>query len=1138
MAGSLGHVLEQIQRWVSPCLEEFSDAVLLKRFIQLRDETAFAALVSRYGAMVLHSCRRILGDGHEAEDAFQATFLILARKARSLRQPHALPGFLHTIARRIALKERAKAAIYKDRTPLPEELPDARSDPLSRLTARELLTVLDEEVARLPGVQRSAVVLCCLEGRTQDEAARLLGWTAGSLRGHLERGRNRLQARLLRRGITLPAALAVLTVSRSEAASALLLHSTVKAALNSGMGNSSAVLAQSVLQTMVVSKVAKALTVALTIVLAASAAVTLTYRAPREEPPEDKTQAVPVARKNSEAPRAAVDRFGDPLPPHAVARFGTVRFRHDWTLFATAISPDGRLLAGGSGRVMQIWDAQTGRTVQRLPLPDFGLQVLALAFTPDGKKLASFELVELLPVIKGRDELLGRLRIIDVATGKTVWQFDRAKYPARGQTYYGPPYLAFLAGGKQLLLRDERETVIRLLDAKRGAEIRVFPGKGDRLDCFAHSPDGQLLAVGEPTGTVRLWEIATGKERFALKKHLASCTALTFSPDNRILASGDKEGVVSLWDVATGNIVRTLDPKIDQGPGEYLGIGSLSFSPDGKTLLSSHRDWVVFWDAATGKKIRRLPNDPPRALHYLPDGKTLIAGGDYRWSYGANTFRFVESETGKPCRNVDGHDASIEALAYSPDGKYIATNDGGNKAPPELRVWEVSTGRVVFQNVTRGSVHMTSLAFSPKGDVLAAAHWNTITLWDLKTNKPRRTLPNYQAAPSGSLAFSTDGTKLACAGQDNSIRVWDLVNQKELLNIHVGVKGTHPPSVRDVSFSPDLRLAAIGDGSANVIRLWDLSTGKEWKNIHRNGVGLLNVTFSPDGRTLLEASEGGRKMFLWEVATGQLRRSMLLSSFPHWDVAFSPDGRLLAIPQDSKGMNVEDKSPSFWVLDLASNRPPAKLTGHDGQINMLKFSRDSRLLASGGSDTTVLLWDIAGLGLDSPPAPLTPGQRAACWSDLAGDAARAYDAIWKLVNDPDSLKLFREKVKPASAPADAKIVGQLLIDLDSDQFAVRSRALEHLTRLGTAAETQLRNALADKTPLELRKRMEVLLDAIESERLRTRRAIEALELINTASARELLQTLADGPAEAWLTQEAKESLGRLKMRPARQAIEQ
>ncbi len=165
MAASIAQVLSQMQGWAA-------DAVLLERYIHQRDEAAFAALVTRHGAMVLRLCRRILGDAHEAEDAFQAAFLILARKAHSLKQPDALAAWLYGVARRVALKARGQSNRRRSAAaPLDEALPDPRPDPLTRLNARELLDILDEEVRRLPAEQRSVFVLCCLEGRTQEEAA-------------------------------------------------------------------------------------------------------------------------------------------------------------------------------------------------------------------------------------------------------------------------------------------------------------------------------------------------------------------------------------------------------------------------------------------------------------------------------------------------------------------------------------------------------------------------------------------------------------------------------------------------------------------------------------------------------------------------------------------------------------------------------------------------------------------------------------------------------------------------------------------------------------------------------------------------------------------------------------------------------
>jgi hypothetical protein len=164
------------------------------------------------------------------------------------------------------------------------------------LTARELLKVLDEEVAHLPPTQRSAVVLCCLEGQTREEAARLLGCTLGSLKGRLERGRQRLQAQLRKRGIDLAAALAIVAVSRGEALSALLLRSTVTAALGRGIGGSASVLAQGVLKTMFLTKLAGMMALTLTLALVAPATVVFVYRGSTAETPEDKKPTVDTSR--------------------------------------------------------------------------------------------------------------------------------------------------------------------------------------------------------------------------------------------------------------------------------------------------------------------------------------------------------------------------------------------------------------------------------------------------------------------------------------------------------------------------------------------------------------------------------------------------------------------------------------------------------------------------------------------------------------------------------------------------------------------------------------------------------------------------------------------------------------------------
>jgi RNA polymerase sigma factor (sigma-70 family) len=224
-------LLQHLRRLIVP---PDQDAVLLERFVRCRDEAAFAALIARHGPMVMRVCRRILGATPTAEDAFQATLLALAQQAASIRQGSAVAAWLHGVAYRVACKARAAESQRRAAEALTDRLApaDPRPDPLALLTARELLTVVDEELQRLPQRYRLPVILCCLEGYTQQEAAEVLGWTPGSVKGRLERGRKQLHARLLRRGLTLPAALAAVEVARAAEAAvpAAMVHAVLRSA--------------------------------------------------------------------------------------------------------------------------------------------------------------------------------------------------------------------------------------------------------------------------------------------------------------------------------------------------------------------------------------------------------------------------------------------------------------------------------------------------------------------------------------------------------------------------------------------------------------------------------------------------------------------------------------------------------------------------------------------------------------------------------------------------------------------------------------------------------------------------------------------------------------------------------------------
>jgi RNA polymerase sigma factor (sigma-70 family) len=179
----------------SRALDALSDSALLRRFAQRHEEGAFAALVRRHGPMVLSVCRRVLRNGHDAEDAFQATFLVMIEKAQRLRRPELLANWLYGVAYRTALHARQRAARRSERE---REAVAMSSDPAGdpSVESRELRRVLDEELLRLPDKYRAPLVLCYLEGKTNEEAARQLGWPSGSMSYRLARGRELLRERL------------------------------------------------------------------------------------------------------------------------------------------------------------------------------------------------------------------------------------------------------------------------------------------------------------------------------------------------------------------------------------------------------------------------------------------------------------------------------------------------------------------------------------------------------------------------------------------------------------------------------------------------------------------------------------------------------------------------------------------------------------------------------------------------------------------------------------------------------------------------------------------------------------------------------------------------------------------------------
>jgi WD40 repeat protein len=843
----------------------------------------------------------------------------------------------------------------------------------------------------------------------------------------------------------------------------------------------------------------------------------------------------------SEAKGQRRDLYGDPLPPGALARLGTLRFRG--VRGAMSFTPDGKLLAaatGPAGAHITFWDPATGRSVRHI---NAGATLARFAFTPDGRRVACFT-------------NSSRSPMLDVASGTELFTVDSS-------------HGLLSADGTILVTADTFGDApqVHVWDAATGRQVRRWPvGKG--VDALALASDDRTLALldqAEP-GIVRVCDVNTGMKSLSIRIEPGFCW-LTFSPDGKSLATALHDRL-SLWDAATGTLLRTWTRPIGCCP---------VFSGDGRHLAWTGRDerrghialWVVGRDeaepgmVALSRPVGRPANYRTESPCFTPDGTALAVVTE------AGALEIRALSDGKELVPLAAHASGVFDLAFTRDGNHVVSRDGH-----ELLTWDAATARLRRRSPAQLSEHELLTALLPDGRLLtedrtANPLHGLFRLRDPLTGqevlrfegRPDVGPPCATVAPGGRYAAVRGRAGEMCVidlrterctyrheagfgaslSHDGDVLAWYTKPGGGEMLLHRQSTGalikTNLPEDSQVSrwlgdhngVSPDGRwlVAPADDGR---LRRWDLGAGKEQAALPEAQRAVWSLLWSPDSR--LVAAFGSARLpwvidraarqhtLAWDVTTGKRIPHLELPDDESWRL-FSPDGRTL--------FTVGPRGVALW--EVATGQERLRLP-EASAVNALALRTDGRVLATGSADTQVFLWDLPGRAARPSGAPILSVHQA--WDLLGQDNAQAaYSALWDLVSEPArAVTLLEEKLRPVTTRPDPEHLKQLVKRLASEDFRERQQATKELERYEELALPALRQARQGPLSLEAQRRVDVLLDKLDPQRLtgptlQMQRGIEVLETMGTPEARRLLEALARGTAEARLTRAAQAAINRL-----------